>query len=408
MGIEATNHYINKAAKLLDMSDRLKKMLTIPYRIVKTDVVIELDNGEIGNFMGYRVQHNNVRGPMKGGLRYHPTVNEEEMESLASLMTWKTSLVRLPFGGAKGGIVCDPMHLSEAELERLTKTFTEIIKEIIGTYIDIPAPDVNTNAQIMAWMMHQYSKHYGFTPGVVTGKPVFLHGSEGREEAPGLGVTIVTENLLADHGKATKDSTFVIQGFGNVGSHAARCIHERGGKVLATSDVTGGIYNPDGLDIPALLGYVREHTFIEGYDQGNRITNDELLVLECDVLIPAALGDVFNKDLAGEVKASFIVEGANGPTLPGADEIFEKRGIAVVPDILANSGGVTVSYFEWAQNIQQSKWQREQIYSELEKTMTSAYDRVCEMSKSKGCSLRMAAFIIALGRVARAQLTLGL
>lgn len=260
----------------------------------------------------------------------------------------------------------------------------------------------------MAWIMHQYSKHYGFTPSVVTGKPVFLHGSEGREEATGLGVTITIENLLADYGREITKSTFVIQGFGNVGAQAARFIHEQGGKVLAVSDVTGGIYNPDGLDIPDLRQHMQEHRFIEGYDGGDRITNEELLGLKCDVLIPAALGDVFNKDLASEVKASFIVEGANGPALPEADEIFEKRGIIVAPDILANSGGVTVSYFEWVQNIQQLKWDRERVYSELRKTMTSTYKSVYEISKSKDCSLRTAAFIIALGRVARAQLTLGL
>lgn len=408
MSIEATHHYIEIAAKALGISRRLKAALKTPRRIIKTEIVIERDNGQLATFSGYRVQHNNCLGPMKGGLRYHPQVSEEEVSSLASLMTWKTSLANLPFGGAKGGIVCDPAELSVTEIERLTKTFTSQIRDVIGPTIDIPAPDVNTNAQIMAWIMHEYSKYYGFSPGVVTGKPVFLHGSLGREEATGLGVTIVIENLLKDHKRSLKECTFVVQGFGNVGSTAARCIHERGGKIIAVSDVSGALCDKKGIDIPALLAHTKEHHSIKGFQDLAMISNEELLRLECDVLIPAALEGVFTQEVAQNVNASFIVEGANDPTFPEGDEVFNKRGIIVVPDILANAGGVTVSYFEWVQNIQCLAWPKERVYKELYNTLTDAYKQVIKLSQQEHCSLRTAAFMIGLGRVAKASLTLGL
>ncbi len=408
MSLEATRYYIKKASKILELSDRIERMLITPYRIVKTVVDIELDNGHVSTFMGFRVQHNNALGPMKGGLRFHPSVDEEEVESLASLMTWKTSLLRVPFGGAKGGIGCEPHELSQAELERLTKTFTSKIKEIIGPYKDIPAPDMNTNAQIMAWIMAEYSKHYGFTPAVVTGKPVYLHGSQGREEATGLGVVMITQELLQRYAKKLSECTFVIQGFGNVGFHAANILDDRDGKVIAVSDVSGGIYNPHGLNISDVKSYCEQHGSLAGYPEAQAITNDELLRLECDVLIPAALGDVFDEELAKEVNCKFIVEAANGPTSPQADEVFKKRGIIVVPDILANAGGVVVSYFEWAQNIQQFLWEKEHIYQQLHKFLIDALDRVEAVAKAKNCHYRTAAYIIGLGRVAKARLTLGI
>jgi len=408
MSLNATQHYLRQAIELLQISSRVEKMLVNPYRIVKTAINIELDDGNIGTYMGYRVQHNNTLGPMKGGLRYHPTVDETEIESLASLMTWKTSLLRLPYGGAKGGIGIDPNKLSEAELERVTKAFTVKIKEIIGPYTDIPAPDVNTNAQIMAWIMSEYSEHYGYTPAVVTGKPLYLHGSEGRESATGQGVVMITNFLLKKYDKYIRDCTFVIQGFGNVGYHTAKFIQERGGKVIAVSDASGGIYNPEGLDPIDMKSYLGTHKKLKNYHKGDPITNEELLVLECDVLIPAALGNVFDKKLAENVQCKFIIEGANGPTLPEADEIFEKRGIIVAPDILANAGGVVVSYFEWVQNIQQLYWDEARISQELYKKMLSAYERVVTISVKKQCSLRTAAYYLGLGRVAKARLTLGL
>lgn len=408
MGIEATQYYLKHAIAMLDISKTLAQSIERPYRVVKTDVTIELDNGQLANFTGFRVQHNNALGPMKGGLRYHPTVDEDEVHSLASLMTWKTSLLRLPYGGAKGGIACDPSVLSSAELERMTKTFTGKIKEIIGPYKDIPAPDVNTNAQIMAWIMAEYSKYGGFSPGVVTGKPLFLYGSEGREEATGRGLVIITEKLLALENKSLANTRIVVQGFGNVGYHAARILHEKGAKVIAVSDVNGGIYLAKGLDIPALKTYYDNNRSIKGFSEGQFITTDQVLVTECDVLIPAALGDVFDRKLAEAVNCQYLVEGANGPTLPEADEVFDKRGITVVPDILANAGGVTVSYFEWVQNIQQFRWPLAKIHEQLAEYMADAFARVVKTAQAKKCNLREAAFLIGIGRVIKASLTLGL
>ncbi len=408
MGIEATQYYLKHAIKMLDISASLAQSIERPYRVVKTDVTIQLDNGQLANYIGFRVQHNNALGPMKGGLRYHYSVDEDEVHSLASLMTWKNSLLRLPYGGAKGGVACDPEKLSSGELERITKTFTGKIKEIIGPYLDIPAPDVNTNSQVMAWVMAEYSKYSGFSPAVVTGKPLFLYGSEGREEATGRGVVIITHCLMEYEKKSLKGTRVIIQGFGNVGYNTARILHELGAKVLAVSDVHGGIYSKEGLDIPELKAYYDKNHRVGGFSGGRTISNEELLISECDVLIPAALGDVFDKKLANEVRCRYIVEAANGPTLPEADEVFAKRGILVVPDILANAGGVTVSYFEWAQNIQQYRWPLEQIHTQLNAYMVDAFDRVMNTAQVKKCSLREAAFLIGIGRVIRATLTLGL
>ncbi len=408
MGIEATKYYLERAMKMLEVSQNLAQSLETPYRVIKTDITIELDNGKLGNFTGYRTQHNNALGPMKGGLRYHPAVDEDEVHSLASLMTWKNSLLRLPYGGAKGGVTCDPSKLSIGEVERVTKAFTGKIREVIGPYLDIAAPDVNTNAQVMAWIMAEYSKYYGYSPAVVTGKPVFLSGSEGREEATGRGVVIITQRLLELENKSLSDVSVVIQGFGNVGYNTARILHEKGAKVLAVSDVNGGIYRKEGLDIPALKEHVNLKKNVTDFAGGERISNEQLLATECDVLIPAALGDVFDKKVAQAVRCQYLVEAANGPTLPEADEIFAKRGIVVIPDILANAGGVTVSYFEWVQNIQQFRWPLEQIHSQLFTYMADAFDRVVQMSLARKCSYREAAFMIGIGRVIRATVTLGL
>ncbi|MBS0350432.1 MAG: glutamate dehydrogenase [Proteobacteria bacterium] len=408
MGIEATQYYLKHAIDMLDISDTLAQSIERPYRVVKTDVTIQLDNGQLANFTSFRVQHNNSLGPMKGGLRYHPSVDEDEVHSLASLMTWKTSLLRLPFGGAKGGICCDPNQLSSGEMERMTKTFTNKIKEIIGPYKDIPAPDVNTNAQVMAWVMSEYSKYSGFSPGVVTGKPLFLYGSEGREEATGRGVVITTEKLLLLENLKLSDARVVIQGFGNVGYHTARILFEKGAKVIAVSDVGGGVFAEQGLDINKLKSHFDKNRSLKDFPEAKSITNDQLLVTKCDVLIPAALGDVFDKHLAEAVQCRYLVEAANGPTFPEADEIFMKRGIIVAPDILANAGGVTVSYFEWVQNIQQFRWTLDQVHKELGNYMSDAFDRVVKTAKAKNCSLREAAFLIGIGRVIKASLTLGL
>lgn len=405
---EQTTYYFRKAARVMDLGEHIENLLLNPYREVVVNMPLEMDNGEIRTFTGYRIQHNNTRGPMKGGLRYHPMVDLEESKALASLMTWKTAVVDIPYGGAKGGIRVDPKDLTEREMERLTRKFIQQIHENIGPMKDIPAPDMNTNAQVMAHIMHEYSKFYGHSPAVVTGKPLDLHGSEGREEATGRGVVYVTEEALRTQNRQIGGSSFVIQGFGNVGSHTCRLLHELGGKIVATSDVSGGIYNPDGLDIPALLAWVREHKTIKGFPGGDLVSNEALLMLPCDVLIPAALGHVITKDNAAEIRASMIVEAANSPVTPEADEILDERGIMVVPDILANAGGVTVSYFEWTQNIQQFKWDLDKVNQELRRIMLRAFLTVYKLATEKKLSMRTAAFIVGIGRVGKATVLQGI
>jgi glutamate dehydrogenase (NAD(P)+) len=406
---EDTNHYFLKAARIMDIGQRIERLLMEPLREVKAQVAIELDNGEVGVFLGFRVQHDNSRGPMKGGLRFHPEVNPDEVKSLASLMTWKTAVVNIPYGGAKGGISVDPRKLSEKELQALTRKFIDGIHDVIGPQIDIPAPDVNTNPQVMAWIMDQYSKYHGFSPAVVTGKPVDLFGSKGREAATGRGVCVATEEFLKTAGRKIADSTFVIQGFGNVGLHTARLVHEAGGKVIAVSDVDGGYWNARGFDVPKLVLHAKKNRgALKGCGEGEEITNEKLLALECDVLVPAALGGVLTKANAGEVRAKVVIEAANGPTTPEADEILEKRGIPVVPDIYANAGGVTVSYFEWVQNLQNFTWDEEKVNGELDRIMRESFAKVHRIATERKVSLRTAAFIVAIGRVGKATVLRGL
>lgn len=405
---EDTNRYFREAAKIMGLSERIQKLLLQPERELTVEVAIELDNGEIGYFTGYRVQHNNARGPHKGGLRFHPSVNIDDVRSLASLMTWKTAIVDIPFGGAKGGINCDPSKMSLGELEQVTRKFVQKIYEVIGPYEDIPAPDVNTNAQVMAWFMDEYSKVKGFTPAVVTGKPLELFGSKGRESATGQGVSFVIEQYLRDIKKDISKTTFIIQGFGNVGSHTARLLHSQGGKIIGVSDVSGGILDNKGIDISALIKHASKHRTIKGFKDYTLITNEQLLTTPCDGLIPAALGGVLHKDNAKDVAASFIIEAANAPVTPEANEIFKKRNITVIPDILANAGGVTVSYFEWVQNIQQFKWDEARIHKELKQIMTNSYQKIKSLSKNKKLDLRTAAFIMAIGRVGKAVVLRGI
>ncbi len=404
---EATNYFLRKAAKRMDLAERVQTMLMTPTREVKVGVSIELDNGELAVYQGFRVQHSNVRGPYKGGLRYHPQVDDDHARSLASLMTWKTAVVDIPYGGAKGGISCDPKTMSEREVERATRKFIQQIHELIGPQVDIPAPDVNTNATTMGWILSEYSKFHGFSPGVVTGKPLDLHGSPGREEATGRGVLYCAEEVLGRLGKKIAGTTFAVQGFGNVGSNAARLLHEAGGKILAVSDVSGGIRNPAGLDIPAVIKHVRETRGVAGFPGSTPISNEDLLVSECDVLVPAALDGVITRENAPEIRAKVILEGANGPTLPDADEILFKREIISVPDILCNAGGVTVSYFEWVQNLQSFRWELDEINQKLSRKMRSAFETVWNLATSRKISLREAAFIVAIGRVGRATLVMG-
>ncbi|MEZ4261536.1 MAG: Glu/Leu/Phe/Val dehydrogenase dimerization domain-containing protein [Polyangiaceae bacterium] len=396
---ETTNHFLRQAFDLTQMHEDWEIALRTPRREIRCELCIRLDNGTIGNFIGYRVQHDDSRGPYKGGLRYHPLVDIDEVRSLASLMTWKTAVVDVPFGGAKGGIQVDPSTLSDFELERLTRKFVDQIHDFIGPTADIPAPDMNTNARVMGWFFDQYTQHHGFQPGVVTGKPPSLHGSLGRDAATGRGCLFAIRDVLAHDGKKIEGTSFAVQGFGNVGSWFAKLAHDKGAKIVAVSDVRGGIYREGGLDIPAVIEHVKRNKSVVGFPGAKEITNDELLLMECDVLVPAALGHVLTEDNAGDVKAKYVLEAANGPCTAEGDAILVKNGVVCVPDIYANAGGVTVSYFEWTQNIQQFKWHEERVNKELEHHMVAAHTSIREVMKRYGCSMRIAAFVLAVERV---------
>jgi glutamate dehydrogenase (NAD(P)+) len=406
---EAANYYISKASRIMKLGPRVERLLLSLEAEHHVTIPIERDSGELAVFSGYRFQHNSARGPTKGGLRFHPTVDADDVRALATLMTWKTAVVNIPFGGAKGGIACDPSQLSQGELERITRKFVERISQEIGPQRDIPAPDVNTNSQVMAWIMDQYSRLHGFAPAVVTGKPVELHGSEGREAATGCGAICVAENYLNDIGTSFKNANVAIQGFGNVGLFAALFAHELGARIVALSDVSGGIANQNGLEIPKLAQFARTRRPLAEYEaEGvSHITNDALLTCEADVLIPAALGGVLTREVASEVRAKVVVEAANAPTFPEADEIFEERGITVIPDILANAGGVTVSYFEWTQNLQCLHWTETEVNNRLRQVVTAAYATIRGLVQSRKLSWRTAAYIVALGRVAKAAMLRG-
>jgi len=403
--LKATEIFFNRAADVLELEDRLRQMLLTPRRVVRVEIITESDSGSLMHHMGFRVQHNNARGPMKGGLRFHPSMDEDHAAALASLMTWKTAVVDIPYGGAKGGINCDPAKLSTAELQDVTRGFVENIREIIGPNVDIPAPDVNTNATIMAWIMDEYSKYYGFSPGVVTGKPVNLFGSLGREEATSRGVMYVLDECLKADGRALGDVSVAIQGFGNVGSHAARLIGAAGARIVAVSDVDGAVLAEDGLDVPALFDWVAEHGTVTGFPGGRAVRHEDVLNCKVDVLIPAAMEEAITQENASDVQARYVIEAANGPTTPAAHDELAQRGITVVPDILANAGGVTVSYYEWTQNVQRFRWDVEKVNSELEQTMRRAYADVAEVAQRYDVDLRVAAFVLAIKRVARAATT---
>jgi glutamate dehydrogenase (NAD(P)+) len=405
---EATSYFFKRAARTMDIGERIETLLITPLREVKVQLAVELDSGEIRTFVGYRIQHDNARGPMKGGVRYHPSVSHDELLGLASLMTWKSAVVNLPFGGAKGGIAVDPHLLKPKELERLTRKYVDQVHEIIGPMRDIPAPDVNTNPQVMAWMMDQYSKYHGHTPAVVTGKPLDLYGSRGREAATGRGVALVTAEILRELSIPMKGMRFAVQGFGNVGSHSARLLYEAGATLVGVSDENGGLYQQSGLSVPGLFEHVRRYGTVKDYPEGKSVTNAELLTCECDVLIPAALENQITRENAADIRARVIVEGANNPVDAEADELLHARNVIVVPDILASAGGVTVSYFEWVQNNQQLSWDEERVNADLERTMKEAYDKVTSLARQKGVPLRTAAYILAIGRVGKATVLRGL
>ncbi len=400
--LKSLNRQFDLAADIVGLEPDLRELLKAPYRELHVQIPVKMDSGRLEIFHGYRIQHNAVRGPYKGGIRYHQDVDRDEVLALATLMSWKTAVVDIPFGGAKGGVCVDPQKLSKRELQALTRGFISKIDLIIGPHRDIPAPDVNTDEKIMAWMMDEYGKKHGYCPGIVTGKPVALGGSLGRKEATGRGVVFTIVEAAKHLKLELKNATAVVQGFGNVGSHAALFLHELGVKVIGVTDVSGGFYDKKGLNIPELIEHSTKYKTLSGYVKADSLSNDEALRTACDILVPAALGGVFTAEVAREVECKLIAEGANNPSTVEADEIFEKKGILVIPDILCNAGGVTVSYFEWAQNLQQYRWDVDKVNEELEKIMTRAFSEVHKIATEKKISLRTAAFVLAIERCATA------
>jgi glutamate dehydrogenase (NAD(P)+) len=401
---QAVNLYFEEAARIIDLDDEMHSVLTTTYREVSVQIPVRLDNGDLIVCQGYRVQHNGARGPYKGGIRYHPAAGLEEVRALASLMTWKTALLDVPFGGAKGGITVDPTGMSQTELQRMTRRFANGLVHVIGPYRDIPAPDMNTNAQTMAWFMDAYSSHHGYSPSAVTGKPIGLGGAPGREQATGRGVVYILEAYAEEHGIDVAEMRIVIQGFGNVGSWAAIDAAALGCTIVGISDRYGGVHCADGLDVDALVRLVSHGGQVPQYEgPHDAVTNEELLELPCDVLIPAALDEQIHEDNAAEIKARCVVEAANYPTTPNGDKILQDRGVDVLPDILANAGGVTGSYFEWTQNIQMFTWKEERFNTELRDMMQRAYAQTRALAGDKHCSLRQAAFAIGIQRVAAAS-----
>ena len=397
---DETNVFFDRAAERLKLADGVRKLLRRPWRELTVSVPVRMDDGRIEVFTGYRIQHNGARGPYKGGVRFHPAANLDEVRTLASLMTWKTALVDVPYGGAKGGVQCDPYTMSEGELNRLTRRYTVSIEHLIGVTRDIPAPDLGTNFQTMAWMMDAYSQIHGYTPGIVTGKPVELGGSVGRDSATGRGVVYVMTELAKDMRMSIEGGRVVVQGFGQVGSWTVRIAAEMGCNIVGVSDISGAIYSSSGIDVDGLFRHKQETGTVAGFPGADRLTNEELLEIECDFLVPAAIERVIHAKNAPKIKAAVIVEAANHPITPEADEILNDRGIPVVPDILVNAGGVVVSYFEWSQNLYQQHWEADRVSEELSKIMTRAYSTVRDARKREGITYREAAFLIGVKRVA--------
>lgn len=401
--LQAVNFYLDQASERLGITGERRNLLKNSHRELQVTIPVRKDNGELHVFEGYRVQHNGSRGPYKGGIRYHPKTSYTEVKALASLMTWKTALVNIPFGGAKGGIACNPRILSGRELQAVTRGYVRSIDMALGPYRDVPAPDIGTDAQVMAWIFDEYGKRHGYTPAIVTGKPIELGGSREREPATGRGVVLMAEWACQDHKIKLSQSTCAIQGFGKVAAAAAQFLAEKGVRIVAVSNSEGGICNPKGLSIEHLLKLRDQKKRIQDYPDAEKMTNEELLELKVDLLIPAAVENVIDEKAAKRLKARLVLEGANGPTTPMGDHILEERGISVVPDILANAGGVIVSYFEWVQNLQQYSWEKHHINQELEKILRTAYETVKERAKKEKVSFRTSAFILAVERVDLAE-----
>jgi glutamate dehydrogenase (NAD(P)+) len=403
------HHYFERVYQSMNLDPVWRPVLASPKRVLTVSCPVKMDDGTIQVFTGYRAQHNHARGPFKGGIRYDLSVNRDEVMALAMLQTWKNALVELPFGGAKGGVVCDPRKLSMGEKERLTRRYTAEIMPILGPMQDIPAPDVGTDAQVMSWVLDTYSMMVGHQElGVVTGKPVSVGGSVGREEATGRGVMNVMRAFLATTNKTFENLRIAVQGFGNVGYHAARLLDERGATIIAITERKSGIYNDHGIDVEAAGLYYRERGDLIDFPNCESITNEELLTCECDILIPAAMENTITEEIAPHIKARTLVEAANGPTTPEADEILRENGVTVLPDILANAGGVTVSYFEWVQGLQNFFWTAKQVQDELQKIMEGSFAAVNAKADQADCDYRTAAYTIAISRVAEASRLKGL
>jgi glutamate dehydrogenase (NAD(P)+) len=409
MAIDVMNPYevavaqFDEAAERLGLSQSMRAILRKPKRELIVNFPVRMDNGDVEMFTGYRVQHNINRGPAKGGIRFSPYVSLDEVRALAMWMTWKCAVVSIPFGGAKGGVICDPHQMSRTELERMSRRYATEISIIMGPNSDIPAPDMNTNPQVMAWIMDTFSMHQGYSvPAVITGKPLSIGGSEGRLEATARGVQVVTREALKDLNMLPDRCSVVIQGFGNVGSVSARLLSEMGCKIVGLSDIKGGVYNPAGIDVNIALRYSKEHGNLAGLPGTELVTNDELLELPCDILIPAALENQLTGRNAARIQARLVVEAANGPTTPDAEAILYDKGVTIVPDILANAGGVTVSYFEWVQDLQRFFWAEHEINDRLETIMTRAYYAIRHKAREQSTNLRMGAYLLAVARVAEA------
>lgn len=413
MGSEKINPYdiavqqLKSTVERLNLDPWIYEVLKHPKRAVMVSIPIKMDDGRTQVFDGYRVQHIDALGPFKGGIRYHPRVDMDEVKALAMWMTWKCAVAEIPYGGAKGGVAVDVNRLSKRELERLTRRYTSMIMDVIGPYRDVPAPDVNTDQQTMAWILDTYSQFKGYlVPEIVTGKPILLGGSEGRSEATALGVMYITREAVK--AKSLRGKSIVIQGFGKVGWNAARILYEEGCRIIGVSDSKGGIFNPDGLNPVEVNVHKTKTGTVSDFPKAEKITNEELLTLECDVLIPAAMENAITKENADGINAEIIVEGANGPTTTKADEVLKEKGVYVIPDILANIGGVTVSYFEWVQNLHREHWTRDEVLSELESMMVRAFHNVKKVAEENRVSMREAALMAGIGRVAEALQTLGL
>jgi glutamate dehydrogenase (NAD(P)+) len=405
--LEIVRHYFDKAADHMGLPDDVRVVFWTPYREVTVQVPIKASDGKVHVFSGYRIQHNGARGPYKGGVRFHPEVDVDEVRALASLMTWKTAVANVPFGGAKGGVNCDPEVLTHDELQKITRSFMDKIEKVLGPTRDIPAPDVNTNAQTMAWMMDEYGKLHGHTPSIVTGKPLTLEGSHGREAATGRGCVYMFREAAPSLGLSPADTKFVVQGYGNVGSWAARIMQQLGSTMIAVSDVHGAIRNDNGIDADALHKHLVAGHRITEFPECEEIPAEDLIAVPCDVFIPAALGGMIHEGNADRMQCKVLVEGANSPTTPAADDILHENDTYIIPDVMANAGGVVVSYFEWVQNLQHFRWDEREVNDKLGNVMRKAYREVSSRAKEEGLHLREAAYLVGIERVVDAARTRG-